>query len=220
MEEMLYNRLDLKPGAKVLDAGAGSGYVAMYMARKGLSVHAIDITPIHIADAKQNIKNNGLEDKVSVTLDDYHNLTSFEDNSFDGIYTMETFVNADNPVQVLKNFHRLLKPKGVLVLHEADFNRDSDMLQDVLKLSHCQNTLERGGYEKLLKQTGFKEYDLKDLLENVLPLWRFFGVLGYIPYQIFKMLGISHKFTNVMAGVEAWLNWDDGRYISIRVVKP
>jgi sterol 24-C-methyltransferase len=45
-------------------------------------------------------------------------------------------------------------------------------------------------------------------------------MLGYIPYQVFKLLGISHKFTNIMAGVEAWLNRDDGRYISVRAMKP
>jgi sterol 24-C-methyltransferase len=32
MEEKLYTRLGLEAGSKVMDAGAGSGYVAMYMA--------------------------------------------------------------------------------------------------------------------------------------------------------------------------------------------
>lgn len=220
MEEKLYTRLDLKPGSKVMDAGAGSGYVAMYMARKGLNVQAIDITPHHITDARKNVKKNGLEDKISVDYADYHNLTAFPDASFDGIYTMETFVHADDPAKVLGNFYRLLKPGGVIVLHEADFSRNSEVLQDVLRLSHCQNTLKEGGYEELVAGAGFKDYSLDDLTDEVLPLWRLFGVVGYLPYQIFKLLGIQHKFTNVMAGVETWLNWGDGRYISVRAVKP
>ena len=220
MEGKLFARLDLEPGANVLDAGAGSGYVAMYMARKGLNVQAVDITPIHVEDARKNIKANGLEDKVSIKLDDYHSLTSFTDKSFDGIYTMETFVHADDPSKVLNNFYRLLRPGGILVLHEADFSRDSKILQDVLRLSHCQNTIKQGGYEKLLKDAGFKDFSLEDLSDNVLPMWRLFGVIGYVPYQIFKLLGIQERFTNVMAGVETWLNWKDGRYISVRVVRP
>lgn len=220
MEDKLYTRLKLKPGATVLDAGAGSGYVAMYMARKDLNVQAIDITPIHVEDAKKNVKANGLEDKISIQLDDYHNLITFSDRSFDAIYTMEAFVHADDPIKVLSNFFRLLKPGGVLVLHEADFSRNSKILQDVLRLSHCPNTLEEGGYEKLLTKTGFKDFSLEDLTEEVLPMWRLFGIIGYIPYQIFKLLRIKHKFINVMAGVEAWLNWGDGRYISVRAVKP
>jgi ubiquinone/menaquinone biosynthesis C-methylase UbiE len=220
MEEKLFARLDLQPGANVLDAGAGSGYVAMFMARKGLNVQAVDITPLHVEDAKKNVKANGLEDKVSIKLDDYHSLTSFADKSFDGIYTMETFVHADDPSKVLHNFYRLLKPGGVLVLHEADFSRDSKILQDVLRLSHCQNTIKQGGYEKLLKEAGFKDFSLEDLSDNVLPMWRLFGTIGYVPYQIFKLLGIQERFANVMAGVETWLNWKDGRYISVRVVRP
>jgi len=61
---------------------------------------------------------------------------------------------------------------------------------------------------------------LEDLTEEVLPMWRLFGVVGYLPYKLFRLLGIQDRFINVMAGVEAWLNWGDGRYISVRVVKP
>ncbi|KAF2092473.1 S-adenosyl-L-methionine-dependent methyltransferase [Rhizodiscina lignyota] len=220
MEEKLYTRLGLKEGARILDAGAGSGYVAIYMARKGLNVQAIDVTPHHLVDAQKNVRENGLTEKIAVDYGDYHNLTTFNDESFDGIYTMETFVHADDPVKVLNNFYRLLKPGGVLVLHEADFNRNSQRLQEVLRLSHCGNTLEEGEYRKLAEEVGFKDFTLEDLTDEVLPMWRLFGVVGYVPYQLFKLLGIAHRFTNVMAGVEAWLNWGDGRYISVRVVKP
>ncbi|KAK2749622.1 hypothetical protein FQN57_005844 [Myotisia sp. PD_48] len=220
MEEKLYNRLGLKPGSKVLDAGAGSGYVAIHMAKGGLNVQAIDITPIHVEDAKRNVKAHGLEDKISVLREDYHNLTQFTDRSFDGIYTMETFVHADDPLKVLQNFYRLLKRGGVLVHHEADFSLNSETLQEVLRLSHCGNTLERGALKAMLEKVGFRDVDVEDLTEEVLPMWRLFGVLGYIPYQIFKILGVQDRFTNVMAGVETYLHWGEGRYISVRAVKP
>ncbi|KAJ4332534.1 hypothetical protein N0V95_009638 [Ascochyta clinopodiicola] len=220
MEDKLYTRLGLKPGDRVLDAGAGSGYVAITMAKHGLNVQAIDITPHHVADAQNNVKKYGLQDKIKVDYANYHDLSAFTNASFDGIYTMETFVHADDPIKVLNNFMRLLKPGGVLVLHEADFSRNSDRLQDVLRLSHCQNTLLEGGYEELLENAGFGDFSLEDLTDEVLPMWRLFGVLGYVPYQIFKLLGIQNRFINVMAGVEAWLNWGDGRYISVRAVKP
>jgi sterol 24-C-methyltransferase len=220
MEDKLYTRLGLQPGDRVLDAGAGSGYVAMTMAKHGLNVQAIDITPHHIVDARKNVEKYGLQDKIKVDYANYHDLSAFTDASFDGIYTMETFVHADDPMKVLNNFMRLLKPGGVLVLHEADFDRNSDRLQEVLRLSHCQNTLPEGGYEELLMNAGFRDFSLEDLTEEVLPMWRLFGVLGYVPYQIFRLLGIQDRFINVMAGVEAWLNWGDGRYISVRAVKP
>ena len=105
MEEKLYTRLGLEPESRVLDAGAGSGYVAIYMARKGLNVQAIDITPHHLADARKNIKKHNLEAKITIEYGDYHNI-SYPDEYFHGIYTMETFVHADDPAKVLRNFYR------------------------------------------------------------------------------------------------------------------
>lgn len=216
----MYQKLGLEPGSRVLDAGAGSGHMAMRMAQKGLNVQAIDITPLHVEDAKRNVKAHGLEDQVSVRLEDYHNLTSFSDGSFDGIYTMETFVHADDPLRVLQNFYRLLRPGGVLVQNEGDFSRDSELLQEVLRLSHCQSTLFEGTLTQMLEEVGFKNVELEDLSEQVLPLWRLFGMIGYVPYRVLHFFGLHRRFTNMMAGVETYLNWDDGRYISVRAVKP
>lgn len=220
MEKKLYTRLWLENGSKVLDAGAGSGIVAINMAEHGLRVEGIDLTNSHVAQAKRIVKSRGLEEHVSVRLGDYHDLSSFPSDSLDGVYTMETFVHADVPQQGLQNFKRVLKPGGVLMLHEADFHWDSELLQQVLRLSHCQNTLRKGSYETLLEEAGFAEIDIENLSDNVLPLWRLFGVLGAIPYDILRLFGLQHRFTNVMAGVEVYRHWDQGRYLSLRAVKP
>ena len=220
MEEKLYTRLDLSEGSRVLDAGAGSGIVASYMAERGLRVDGIDLTPLHVEEAQSTIKDRHLEEKVSVKLGDYHDLSSFEDDALDGVYTMETFVHADDPVKVLQNFYRVLKSGGVLVMHEGDYNHHSALLEDVLRLSHCQNTLKEGSYEDMLKQTGFQNITVDDLSDNVLPLWRLFGWLGAVPYDIVKALGLQNRFTNMMAGVETYRHWSDGRYISVRAEKP
>ena len=219
LEERLYMRLGLHTGSKVLDAGAGSGIVAVYMAEHGLQVQAIDLTPAHVEQAKRYVETRGLGDRISVKAGDYHDLADFDDSSFDGIYTMETFVHADDPQRVLQNFKRLLKPGGVLVLHEADFHSDSPTLQEVLRLSHCQNTLEKGAYEKMLEQVGFKDITVEELTDNVLPLWRLLGILGAVPYDILRLFGLQNHFTNMMAGVEAYRHWGEGRYISVKAIK-
>lgn len=220
MEEKLYQRLNLSEGSKVFDAGAGSGVVASYMAEKhGLHVTGIDVTKVHVKDAQKVIQSRGLQEQVSVQMGDYHDLSSFDDATFDGVYTMETFVHADDPIKVLSNFARVLKPDGVLVMHEAEFQWDSELLQEVLRLSHCENTLKEGSYEEMLAQTGFKDVSVEDLSDNVLPLWRFFGWLGAVPYDILRLFGLHTRFTNMMAGVEAYRHWGQGRYISVRAVK-
>ena len=76
----------------------------MYMTEKGLYVEGADITPPHVKDVKRSVKACGLEDKISIYLGDYHDLTDFPDNSFDGIYTMKTFVHTDDLAKVLRGF--------------------------------------------------------------------------------------------------------------------
>lgn len=220
MEEKLYLRLSLSNGSRVLDAGAGSGLVASFMAQHGLLVDAIDLTPMHVEDAKRNVQSRGLEDQITVRLGDYHNLTEFADSSYDGVYTMETFVHADDPQRVLQNFYRILKPGGVVAMHEAEWTSDSPLLQEVLRLAHCQNTLQQGSYAKLLQEAGFEDIEIEDLSANALPLWRLFGVIGALPYDIVRLFGFQNRFTNLMAGVESYRNWDQGRYISVRAVRP
>jgi sterol 24-C-methyltransferase len=51
MENHLYNTLGVKTGEQVLDAGCGNGYVAIHMAKRGLSVQAIDVIGRHIGKA-------------------------------------------------------------------------------------------------------------------------------------------------------------------------
>jgi sterol 24-C-methyltransferase len=70
MERKLYDRLGLQEGARVLDAGAGSGFVASYMAEHGLRVHGVDLTPLHVDQAKRTIHSRGLDDGVHVELGD------------------------------------------------------------------------------------------------------------------------------------------------------
>ena len=122
MEEKLYQRLNLPPGSRILDAGAGSGHVACYMAeRHDFIVMGVDLTDSHVQNARKFIQQRNLEDKGSVQKGDYHDLSTFGNSSFDGIYTMETFVHADDPLKVLQNFQRLLKPGGVLVSRSRSF---------------------------------------------------------------------------------------------------
>ena len=113
MEEYLFNSLALEPGAFVFDAGCGAGWVATYLARKRLRVCGIDIVDRHLKWARENVKKAKLEHVVDIRKVDYHYLESFASETFDGVYTMETFVHATDPAHVLREFFRVLKPGGL-----------------------------------------------------------------------------------------------------------
>ena len=74
MEGKLMEGLGCSPGATVLDAGCGAGHVALYMAREGgFRVEGIDLSPRHIAKARQNVQLAGMSDRLPVRQGDYHN---------------------------------------------------------------------------------------------------------------------------------------------------
>ncbi|MCC6580342.1 MAG: tRNA (adenine(22)-N(1))-methyltransferase TrmK [Phycisphaeraceae bacterium] len=59
--------VNIPPGAKVLDLGCGVGPLSIYAAKQGASqVIAVDVMPQSCELARENVKLNGVEDKVSV----------------------------------------------------------------------------------------------------------------------------------------------------------
>lgn len=59
-------KLALPAGARVLDLGTGSGVGAVFSARRGASVTAVDINPEAVRCARMNALLNKLEDKIEV----------------------------------------------------------------------------------------------------------------------------------------------------------
>ena len=86
MEDHLFNILSLENGSLVLDAGCGTGHVAIHVAQKGLRVQGIDVISRSLEKANYNIKAHHLESNVTVQKMDYHHLGGFEESTFDGAY--------------------------------------------------------------------------------------------------------------------------------------
>lgn len=115
VEDVLGRKLALPAGARVLDAGCGSGVVARAMAtRFGLLVAGVDVLDVLLAEARRLSARAALADRTAFTGGDYHRLP-FGDGEFDGAYSMETLVHSYDPRRALAEFHRVLRPGGRLV---------------------------------------------------------------------------------------------------------
>ncbi|KAI4188836.1 MAG: hypothetical protein LQ346_005219 [Caloplaca aetnensis] len=217
-EDHLYDLLELPAGSEVLDAGCGNAFVALHFAHNGLRVQGIDMVENHVRRARQNIKAEGMDDMVTVRLADYHHLNWLSDMSLDGVYTMETFVHATDPQQVLSEFFRVLKPGGSIAMHEywhltpselLERNTPTEMLEAALRVDQhaampAYKLLNRGVLKKWLKDQGFTDIEEIDLSENITPMCFFFFLLGYIPYLIICFLGLQDRFVNTEAGVQSY----------------
>lgn len=114
-----YFKPDLKKltHKKLLDAGCGTGYWAIYAAKHGADVYAIDIQESMIRTAKSNVESAGVGDQVFLTRGDVSDLP-YRDNFFDKAISICVACNL--PLEVFKRhfseLSRTLKKDGVLVV--------------------------------------------------------------------------------------------------------
>jgi SAM-dependent methyltransferase len=67
----------VRPGDVVLDAGAGTGILALYAARAGASrVHAVELDPVLCRYLRQTVERNGYADVIEVHQGDVHTFTA------------------------------------------------------------------------------------------------------------------------------------------------
>ncbi|KAK7524477.1 S-adenosyl-L-methionine-dependent methyltransferase [Phyllosticta citriasiana] len=230
MEDKMAASLALPSGARVLDAGCGVGHVAIHLAKEhGYRVQGIDIVDHHLVKSNRNIARSGLpEGQVTVRKMDYHHLESLEDESFDGVYTMETFVHATDPKAVLAGFHRLLRADGRLSLFEYDHEHVESspeaMAASMRKINNFAamptNALSHPGvFKEMLEDVGFTDVVVRDYSENIKPVTRLFYVLAYIPFFIITLFGLERYFINTVAGVESYRGHGRWRYVAISARK-
>lgn len=226
MEERLYLTLGLKDNSLVLDAGTGNGDVAVFMAKRGLRVKAIDLLAMHVQWARENVKRKHLGDQVEVLTGNYENL-DFDNDTFDGVYTMETLVHAGEPDQAMREFYRVLKPGGVVTHVEYEHDMDNNpvgrnALRRINTYAHMPafEQFSLNTIRKKLENVGFQDVEVQDLSKNVAPMMRFFFLLAYIPYLIIQLFGMEAYFVNAMAGVELWRHSDDVRFLMVKARKP
>jgi 2-polyprenyl-3-methyl-5-hydroxy-6-metoxy-1,4-benzoquinol methylase len=115
----------------ILDACAGTGRYAFYLAQNGYKVTAGDIVPLHVDNIKLKNKENNLlkEIKINDVLD-----MSFQDNSFDVVLCMGALYHLktnDERHKAINECIRVLRTNGIIIL--SYINKYAQMLLDSKK---------------------------------------------------------------------------------------
>jgi len=114
--DMICRKLRLKPGDRMLDIGCGWGALICHAAEHyGVTALGVTLAEEQLELARQRIAERGLEDRVSVELKDYRDLTG----QFDKISSIGMFehVGIDNHDAYYREVHRLLRPRGIYLHH-------------------------------------------------------------------------------------------------------
>lgn len=117
----------VKPGHTVFDVGTGSGILAVAAAKLGAaSVHAIDLDPVAVRVAKENVVFNKVEETVTTTQGD---LLTGVDGKADIIVAN---IIADIIIKMLPDVRTRLADKGVFIASGIITERLSDVTQALL----------------------------------------------------------------------------------------
>lgn len=154
----LASLLAFEPGARVLDAGAGTGTMCTLLARlDGLELTALDPSPAMLERLRGK---PGLERVHAVEgfCDGPEDRAHFEAERFDVIVSRQLSNGLFDPLTAFSNWHHWLAPGGAVVLLDGFYGRDSwngasAKEVDVLPLSSNQSLalvpylLERSGFD-------------------------------------------------------------------------
>ena len=111
--EEFVNRLDIKPGMKVLDVACGSGNLAIIAAQKGADVTGIDIADNLVEAAKLRADGLGLE--IKFEQGDAEAMP-YEDDTFDVVMTMFGAMFAPRPEVTASELVRVCNPGGTIAM--------------------------------------------------------------------------------------------------------
>jgi SAM-dependent methyltransferase len=108
-----YERLDVPPGAHLLDVACGSGQLALIAAREGVRVTGVDIAENLIERAQARSIAEGLQARFEVA--DAESLP-FPDTSFDVVVSLMGAMFAPRPHMVAGELVRVCVPGGTIAM--------------------------------------------------------------------------------------------------------
>ena len=138
---MRYIQKFLKPKAKILEIGAGTGRYSLALAKMGYDVTAIDLTPKHVEIMKRKSRRlKNFQCMVADALD----LSMFKDNSFDMVLNlgpMYHLFHKKDKNQAIKETIRVAKRGGICMF--AYISNGTMMLSYGLRYNKCYDLLTR-----------------------------------------------------------------------------
>ncbi len=149
----LLKRYDLK-GKKILEIGAGTLHLSEYLASKGTSVTALDMSE----ELKQSHKELPVTLRDSITCIEADFLKhDFKNEKFDVIIAMEVLEHVEEEKLFLEKVKKLLKDKGVIIIsvpaHMSMWSKHDEAVGHLRRY-------EKNDFERVAGFLGVKDYEL------------------------------------------------------------
>ncbi|MDA3788182.1 MAG: methyltransferase domain-containing protein [Desulfobacula sp.] len=176
----LFKKLTISPDAQVLDAGCGIGGSSRLLARQfNCRVVGVDLAEKFIESAIFLTQCTRLENLVSFQQGSVLDLP-FENNTFDAILCQHILMNIEDKSTAVKEFFRVLKPDGKLMLHEIEKGDNDSLLlpvpwADKPSISFLES---RDVMSHIFKEHGFEIEFFSDQTSSACTGWEKFNAVS------------------------------------------
>ncbi|WP_203432888.1 methyltransferase domain-containing protein [Jiangella asiatica] len=200
--------VDVGPGTRVLDVGAGFGGAARYLARTfGCRVTCLNLSEIENQRNRRLNRQQGLDDLVDVVDGSFEDLP-FEDRSFGLVWSQDAFLHSGDRARVLDEASRVLKPGGVLVFTDPMSADDAapDALAPILRRLHLESMASPRYYTSQLDRLGMTSVEFHDRTPDLARHYR--RVLEETERRGPDLRGLvsDEYLTRMKAGLRHWVD--------------
>lgn len=204
----------LPADGSVLELGAGTGVYSALLAKRGLRVTAVDFSPELIAQARQSVTAQGVQDRVEFIVADARNLASITQTGFDAVLIMGPLyhlVDGRDRLSVLNEALQRLRSGGLIF---SAFLSRLGVLSDLIKRSpgwiddrsSVRSHMGRGYRPDEAPRGGFRGYFAQ--VSEIAPLHESVGCETIALAGVEPVIAADDESFNGLSGEhrEAWLD--------------
>src|SRR5712691_1137472 len=114
------DQVQVREHSHVLEVGSGSGGPAVYLAAaRGCHVTGVDINEHGVRNAERLAVARGVADRVTFQTVDASKPLPFPAARFDAVLSNDAMCHISNRLEVLSEWHRVLRPHGRILFTDA-----------------------------------------------------------------------------------------------------
>ena len=181
---------------KILEVGCSTGYITRYIAQQfDCEIIGIDLSELLIDIAQEEALKSNLTD-TSFQIANVEKLP-FPDNSFDIVYGEAITALVSEPIKVINEYKRVLKPTGKIAtldvfmkktLKEEFVGEINEIMTNVIGTEVKIKTLQ--DWKDIFQETGLRDININDYYEDIFKRSYSFSDMVKIAFKlIYHLIG-------------------------------